>query len=210
MKHMQSACTGLVWSHVHQCSYQACATVTRLRANQQQAISSFLLQQVTALRQCIVAQPSSISMPRIYQGILLLLCYAVHCPNANAGCCTTCCNPPKSVNMIETCCYLNFVCKVMLACATVYQCVLQNEASSMSKAGIGKLQNLSVTVQRRWNNVLADSTRQLIIEMFLGLRLNQHFPSARFPYSERLPQQDETDTEGTLSVLYLICVGACN
>ncbi|KAL3148494.1 hypothetical protein ABBQ38_013936 [Trebouxia sp. C0009 RCD-2024] len=73
--------------------------------------------------------------------------------------------------------------------------LLQNEASSMSKAGIGKLQNLSVTVQRRWNNVLADSTRQLIIEMFLGLRLNQHFPSARFPYTEPLPQQDESDTE---------------
>lgn len=77
--------------------------------------------------------------------------------------------------------------------------MLQNEASSMSKAGIGKLQNLSVTVQRRWNNVLADSTRQLIIEMFLGLRLNQHFPSARFPYSEPLPQQDESDTEGDIS-----------
>lgn len=74
----------------------------------------------------------------------------------------------------------------------------------MSKAGIGKLQNLSVTVQRRWNNVLADSTRQLIIEMFLGLRLNQHFPSARFLYSERLPQQDETDTEGILSLLHFI------
>lgn len=73
--------------------------------------------------------------------------------------------------------------------------LLQNEASSMSKAGIGKLQNLSVTVQRRWNNVLADSTRQLIIEMFLGLRLNQHFPSVKFPYSEPLPRQDETDTE---------------
>ncbi len=43
----------------------------------------------------------------------------------------------------------------------------------MSKAGIGKLQNLSLTVQRRWNNVLADGTRQLIIEMFLGLRLSQ-------------------------------------
>lgn len=76
----------------------------------------------------------------------------------------------------------------------------------MSKAGIGKLQNLSVTVQRRWNNVLADSTRQLIIEMFLGLRLSQHFPSARFHYNEPLPQQDETDTEGNFPLLHLICV----
>lgn len=74
--------------------------------------------------------------------------------------------------------------------------LLQNEASSMSKAGIGKLQNLSVTVQRRWNNVLADSTRQLIIEMFLGLRLSQHFPSVRFAHSEATPLEEETDTEG--------------
>lgn len=97
---------------------------------------------------------------------------------------------------------MTFYRKAMGACATMYWCVLQNEASSMSKAGIGKLQNLSVTVQRRWNNVLADSSRQLIIEMFLGLRLTQHFPSARFPYTEPLPQQDETDTEGNLSVLH--------
>lgn len=80
---------------------------------------------------------------------------------------------------------------------------MQNEASSMSKAGIGKLQNLSVTVQRRWNNVLADSTRQLIVEMFLGLRLSQHFPSARFPYTEPLPLQEDSDTEGELSASYL-------
>lgn len=73
--------------------------------------------------------------------------------------------------------------------------LLQNEASSMSKAGIGKLQNLSLTVQRRWNNVLADGTRQLIIEMFLGLRLSQHFPSVKFPFVEATPLQDETDTE---------------
>ncbi len=66
----------------------------------------------------------------------------------------------------------------------------------MSKAGIGKLQNLSLTVQRRWNNVLADGTRQLIIEMFLGLRLSQHFPSVKFPFVEATPLQDETDTEG--------------
>ena len=66
----------------------------------------------------------------------------------------------------------------------------------MSKAGIGKLQNLSLTVQRRWNNVLADGTHQLIIEMFLGLRLSQHFPSVRFPFAEATPLQDETDTEG--------------
>lgn len=66
----------------------------------------------------------------------------------------------------------------------------------MSKAGIGKLQNLSVMVQRRWNNVLSDSTRQLIIEMFLGLRLNQHFPSLKFPPAEADATQDDSSSDG--------------
>lgn len=73
---------------------------------------------------------------------------------------------------------------------------MQNEGSSMSKAGIGKLQNLSVTVQRRWNNVLADSTRQLIVEMFLGLRMSQHFPNVRLLYIDPTPLEDESDSEG--------------
>ena len=85
---------------------------------------------------------------------------------------------------------------------------MQNESSSMSKAGIGKLQNLSVTVQRRWNNVLADSTRQLIVEMFLGLRMVQHFPSLRLPYNDATPLEDETDTEGIAGPI-LLCVTLC-
>ena len=59
--------------------------------------------------------------------------------------------------------------------------VMQNEASSMSKAGMGKLQNLSVTVQRRWNNVLADSTRQLIIEMVFGVAFASALPFCALP-----------------------------
>lgn len=75
-------------------------------------------------------------------------------------------------------------------------CGVQNEGSSMSKAGIGKLQNLSVTVQRRWNNVMEDSTRQLIVEMFLGLRMSQHFPSVKLLHIDSTPLGDESDTEG--------------
>lgn len=74
----------------------------------------------------------------------------------------------------------------------------------MSKAGIGKLQNLSVTVQRRWNNVLADSTRQLIVEMFLGLRMSQHFPSVRLVHTDPTPLEDESDTEGTKLNVFLL------
>ena len=78
----------------------------------------------------------------------------------------------------------------------VFVC-LQNESTSMSKSGIGKLQNLSVVVQRRWNNVLSDATRQQIVEMFLGLRMSQHFPSIKPAYVDsQVPLEDETDTEG--------------
>ena len=32
----------------------------------------------------------------------------------------------------------------------------------MAKTSVGRLQNLSVSVQRRWNNVLSDATRQVL------------------------------------------------
>ena len=74
---------------------------------------------------------------------------------------------------------------------------LQRESSSMSQAGIGKLQNLGVTVQRRWNNVLSDAHHQQIIEMFLGLRMRQYFPSVTFLYPEAaVPLEGESDDEG--------------
>jgi len=41
--------------------------------------------------------------------------------------------------------------------------LLQAEGSNMSKAGVGRLQNMTVSVQRRWNNVLSDATRQVNI-----------------------------------------------
>lgn len=42
--------------------------------------------------------------------------------------------------------------------------LLQPEGSGLARAGVGRLQNLSVSVQRRWNNVLSDATRQVINE----------------------------------------------
>lgn len=38
-------------------------------------------------------------------------------------------------------------------------------------------QNLAITLQRRFLNVVMDSTRQKQLEMFVGLRLNKHFQS---------------------------------
>ena len=39
--------------------------------------------------------------------------------------------------------------------------LLQPEGSGLARAGVGRLQNLSVSVQRRWANVLSDATRQV-------------------------------------------------
>ncbi len=57
----------------------------------------------------------------------------------------------------------------------------------MAKGGLSKLANLSITLQRRWSNVLSDQQRQHIVEMFLGLRTDTYFPSARLLYSPDLP-----------------------
>ncbi len=55
----------------------------------------------------------------------------------------------------------------------------------------------------RWANVLSDYSRQTVVECFLGLRLNEHFPSLTLPYQgERsLPlgevEDDEADLENS-------------
>ena len=38
----------------------------------------------------------------------------------------------------------------------------------MAKTSVGRLQNLSVSVQRRWNNVLSDATRQVLSYRFVA------------------------------------------
>ena len=38
----------------------------------------------------------------------------------------------------------------------------QGDSGGMAKSSVGRLQNLSVSVQRRWNNVLSDATRQVL------------------------------------------------
>ncbi|KAH7615657.1 hypothetical protein Ndes2526B_g09598 [Nannochloris sp. 'desiccata'] len=45
-----------------------------------------------------------------------------------------------------------------------------------SSSSVGKLQNLRVAVQRRWNNSVSDSARQQSMELFLGLNMSKYFP----------------------------------
>jgi hypothetical protein len=59
--------------------------------------------------------------------------------------------------------------------------------ASNALGGLSKLQNLSITLQRRWSNVLSDAQRQHIVELFLGLRLPTYLPSAQPLYSATLP-----------------------
>lgn len=42
--------------------------------------------------------------------------------------------------------------------------------------GVGRLQNLRVAVQRRWNNTVSDFARQQSMELFLGLNIQRHCP----------------------------------
>ena len=36
---------------------------------------------------------------------------------------------------------------------------------------------------------------QVVVEMFLGLRLGAHFPTARIPYTDELPLEGESDDD---------------
>jgi len=48
-----------------------------------------------------------------------------------------------------------------------------------SSSSVGKLQNLRVAVQRRWNNTVSDSARQQSMELFLGLNMGKYFPRVK-------------------------------
>lgn len=56
--------------------------------------------------------------------------------------------------------------------------VLGNDIRSYGSASsVGKLQNLKVAVQRRWNNTISDAPRQQSMEIFLGLNILRHCPA---------------------------------
>lgn len=78
--------------------------------------------------------------------------------------------------------------------------VLHAEARPYGGAstGVGRLQNLRVAVQRRWNNAVSDDARQAAIEVFLGLNIYTHCPGVMIPYNPELkdlqgPDQNDVD-----------------
>jgi hypothetical protein len=80
----------------------------------------------------------------------------------------------------------------------------------MAMGGLSKLANLSITLQRRWSNVLSDQQRQHVVEMFLGLRTDAYFPSARLLYSPDVPVEARHHTFSlppTLGVKPVQCHG---
>ena len=88
--------------------------------------------------------------------------------------------------------------KILKSCPYL---LLQGEGGSLRSAGVGKLANLGVSVQRRWNNVLSDASRQMVVELFLGLRLPVHLPSVHLPFAvphEPVSDGDDSDDESPL------------
>jgi len=59
-----------------------------------------------------------------------------------------------------------------------------------ASASVGRLQNLRVAVQRRWNNAVSDTSRQQSIEVFLGLHLERNFPGVHVRTNGGLPFSD--------------------
>ncbi|KAL4449511.1 hypothetical protein ABPG77_007155 [Micractinium sp. CCAP 211/92] len=72
----------------------------------------------------------------------------------------------------------------------VLSLVVQGGKGYGATSGVGKLQNLRVAVQRRWNNTVSDTSRQQAMELFLGLRIHDsgdqkgYFPGLQVAYRD--------------------------
>ncbi|EFN60062.1 hypothetical protein CHLNCDRAFT_133330 [Chlorella variabilis] len=72
----------------------------------------------------------------------------------------------------------------------VLNLVVQGGKGYGATSGVGKLQNLRVAVQRRWNNTVSDTSRQQAMELFLGLRIHDgggqkgYFPGLQVVYRD--------------------------
>lgn len=73
--------------------------------------------------------------------------------------------------------------------------VVQGGKGYGAVSGVGKLQNLRVAVQRRWNNTVSDTSRQQAMELFLGLRIQDrgdqkgYFPGLQLAYRDSTQAQ---------------------
>uniref|UniRef100_A0A1D2A0P7 Phosphoinositide phosphatase SAC9 n=2 Tax=Auxenochlorella protothecoides TaxID=3075 RepID=A0A1D2A0P7_AUXPR len=76
--------------------------------------------------------------------------------------------------------------------------VLQNSSRTYSAAsGVGKLQNIRVALQRRWNNTVSDGARQQALELFLGVKLDSSCPGLDLVYGpEEWAEPELRDPEG--------------
>lgn len=79
--------------------------------------------------------------------------------------------------------------------------IFEPENSKLRKAGVGAYGNVLVSVKRRVNNVLVDKEKQQIIDVFLGFKQREYFPSAWLAYRvvEAVPleydDREDLDTE---------------
>jgi hypothetical protein len=78
---------------------------------------------------------------------------------------------------------------------------VQGESGAVSKAGVGKLANLGVTLQRRWANVLSDATRQVMQLVKLILLLSWQSYASGLASSKR-----SLKNKYCISVLHLDCM----
>ena len=70
----------------------------------------------------------------------------------------------------------------------------------LAAGGVGKLQNLAVALQRRWNNTVSDGARQASLLLFLGLRLREQFPRLRLVYADACREVEEEAEEEDLEI----------
>ncbi|KXZ46422.1 hypothetical protein GPECTOR_43g858 [Gonium pectorale] len=60
--------------------------------------------------------------------------------------------------------------------------IFEPENSKLRKAGVGAYGNALVAVKRRYNNVLVDKEKQSMIDVFLGYKQHEYFPSSWLAY----------------------------
>ena len=70
----------------------------------------------------------------------------------------------------------------------------------LAAGGVGKLQNLAVALQRRWNNTVSDGARQASLLLFLGLRLREQYPRLRLVYVDACREVEEEAEEEDLEI----------
>lgn len=64
-----------------------------------------------------------------------------------------------------------------------------------ASASVGRLQNLRVAVQRRWNNTVSDNARQQAMEVFLGINLDRYCPGLQISMEHPLNDLSGPDSD---------------